>query len=156
LKNPFALLSAWMLTFAACCAFAQTPAPGGRSASSAELIVTDAWVRVTPGSDVAAAYLTLRNPGRKPVTVTGVESSAASMAMIHETTVKSGMSRMRPHEEVVVEAGQTVKLQPDGLHIMLHGLSKPLSPGDSVPLLIRLKDGSSLRVSARVRPLNAQ
>lgn len=135
--------------------FALAYAPGVLAQHS-ELLATDAWVRVTPGSDVAAAYLTLRNTGKKTVTVVGVDCSDASMAMIHETTVKGGISRMRPHEQLVVPPGATVKLEPEGLHIMLHGVTKPLAPGASVPLVLRLSDGTSVQVTALVRPLNAQ
>ena len=135
---------------------AYVPYALGQHASDTPLLATDAWVRVTPGSDVAAAYLTLRNVSKKTVTVVGIDSSAASMAMIHETTVEGGISRMRPHEQLVIPPGQTMKLEPEGLHIMLHGLSHPLAPGASVPLVLQLADGTSLQVVALVRPLNAQ
>ena len=78
------------------------------------------------------------------------------MAMIHETKVEGGVSRMRAHEQLVIPPGKTVKLEPEGLHVMLHGLSRPLSPGASVPLVLRLSDGTSLQIAAPVRPLNAQ
>jgi copper(I)-binding protein len=125
-------------------------------AQHSDLVVTDAWARVTPGSDVAAAYLTLRNVGKKTVTVVSVDCSVAGMAMIHETTLKGGISRMRPHEQLVIPPSATVKLEPEGLHIMLHSLTKPLAPGASVPLVLRLSDGTSVQVEALVRPLNAQ
>ena len=124
--------------------------------AAAPLVATDAWVRVTPGSDVAAAYVTLRNSSQKPVTIIGVESPAAGMAMIHETKIEGGVSRMRAHDQLVIPAGGTVKLQPEGLHIMLHGIAPQLSPGASVPLVLRLANGTSVQIVALVRPLNAQ
>ena len=129
----------------ACCALAQAPS----------ITVTDAWVLATPASDVAAVYLTVRNTGTAPVTVVGAESSVAE-AMIHESTVQGGVSRMRPQGSLVVAPGQTLKFQPGGLHVMLHGLKHPLSPGDSVSMALRLQPGGSLPFQARVRPLNAQ
>jgi periplasmic copper chaperone A len=120
------------------------------------LIAQDAWTRQVPGSDVVAVYLTLRNPTAKPITVTGVESSVASHAMIHETKTAGGQSQMRPHEQLVVPAGQTIKLEPGGLHVMLHGVTQPLAVGQSVPLVLLLDDGSKVQVAALVRPLNAQ
>ena len=135
--------------------FALAYAPGVLAQHS-ELVATDAWVRATPGSEVAAAYLILRNTGKEAVTVIGVDCSDARMAMIHETTVKGGISRMRPHQQLIVPPGATVKLEPEGLHIMLHGVTKPLAPGASVPLVLRLSDGTSVQVVATVRPLNAQ
>src|SRR5256885_2228293 len=88
------------------------------------LVVQDAWTRQVPGSDVAAVYLTVRNPSAKPITIVGVDSPVASQAMIHETRTNGGQSQMRPHEQLVVPAGQSVKFEPGGLHIMLHGLKQ--------------------------------
>jgi len=125
-------------------------------AQPSALIVKDAWVREVPGSDVAAVYLTLRNPSTQPISIVGVESSVASHAMIHETKTESGQSRMRPHEQLLVPPGRTVKLEPGGLHVMLHGVTQPTPVGQSVPLSLVLADGHKVQVAAVVRPLNAQ
>jgi periplasmic copper chaperone A len=117
------------------------------------LSAQDAWVRATPGVDVAAAYLTLHNGGTQPVVVTGVSSTAAAAAMIHETTLVNGQATMRVHEPLRIAAGETVRFAPEGLHIMLHGLKHPLAAGDEVPLVLHLEGGGSLTVSARVRAL---
>jgi copper(I)-binding protein len=125
-------------------------------AQQPSLVAQDAWVRATPGAQMAAAYLTLRNVSSKTVTVTGVESPIAGHAMIHETTVQGGQSRMRPHEQLVLAPGMTVKLEPGGLHVMLHDLKRPLTVGQTVPLVITLAGGGTLKVTAAVRPLNAE
>jgi len=145
LKNRFTASCALFLSaLFACGALAQAPS----------VTVSDAWVRVTPGSDVAAVYLMVRNTGTSAVTIAGVESPVAD-AMIHESTVEGGVSRMRPQGALIVAPGQTLKFEPGGLHVMLHGLKHALSPGDSVPVVLRLKSGGSLSFQARVRPLNA-
>jgi periplasmic copper chaperone A len=125
-------------------------------AQQAPLVAQNAWVRATPGTEVAAAYLTLRNTSASPVTVTGVESPIAGHAMIHETTIQGGQSRMRPSEQVIVAPGSTVKFEPGGLHVMLHDLKQPLTVGQSVPLVIKLAGGGTLQVTATVRPLSAE
>jgi len=125
-------------------------------AAASSLIVQDAWVRQVPGSPVAAVYLTLHNPTKQTISIVGVESSLASHAMIHETRTESGQSRMRPHEQLVVPPGQTVKLEPGGLHVMLLGITRPATVGQSVPLLLLLADGTKVEVAAIVRPLTAQ
>jgi periplasmic copper chaperone A len=142
----YARIGASLAALLACCVMAQSPA----------LIVQDAWVREVPGSDVAAVYLTLRNPTTKPISIAGVESSVASHAMIHETKTESGQSRMRPHEQLLVPPGQTVKLEPGGLHVMLHGVTQLTAVGQSVPLTLLLADGNKVQVAAVVRPLTAQ
>jgi copper(I)-binding protein len=124
-------------------------------AQAPALIVLDAWTRQVPGSDVAAAYLTVRNPTTKPITITGIESSLAEHAMIHETRTVSGQSQMRPHEQLVIAPGQTIKFEPGGLHVMLHGLTRTVAVGESVPLVLLLADGSKMSVAAVVRPLTA-
>ena len=126
--------------------FSQTPA----------LVVQDAWVRAIPGSSTAAAYLTLRNTGASAVTVTGIQTSVAGHAMIHETSVQGGQSRMRPHELLVVAPGATLKLAPGGLHVMLEDLKQPLAVGENVPLVLSLAGGGTVQVTAAVRPLGAE
>jgi copper(I)-binding protein len=117
------------------------------------LSAQDAWVRATPGVEVAAAYLTLHNGGTQPVVVNGVTSPAAGAAMIHESALVNGQSTMRAHEPLRLGAGETVHFAPGGLHIMLHSLKRPLAPGDEVPLVLLLEGGGSLTVTARVRAL---
>ena len=63
---------------------------------------------------------------------------------------------MRPHEQLVIAAGATVKFEPGGLHVMLHDLKQPLTAGQKVPLVIALAGGGTLQVTATVRPLNAE
>jgi copper(I)-binding protein len=145
LRTP-AILAACLALTAATLAWATPPA----------LAVSDAWVRVTPGAEVAAAYLTLHNGGTAPVSIVGVRSPLAGMAMIHETRLVGTRSTMRAREELLVAPGETVRFAPGGLHVMLQDLSQALKAGDEVPLVLILKDGGSLAVAARVRPLASE
>jgi copper(I)-binding protein len=122
-------------------------------AATAALTATDAWVRVIPGAEVAAAYLTVHNGGTEPVTIVGVSSPVAALAMIHETRLIGTQSTMRAREELVIAPGQTLRFAPGGLHVMLHALTGTLKPGDQVPLLLLLKGGATLAVTAHVVPL---
>jgi periplasmic copper chaperone A len=124
------------------------------AATPPALSAQDAWIRATPGADVAAAYLTLHNAGTQPVVVSGVRSPAAEAAMIHESTLVDGKSTMRPREPLRIAAGETVRFAPGGLHIMLHGLKRPLAVGDEVPVTLLIEGGGSVTAMARVRPLS--
>ena len=119
------------------------------------LTVTDAWVRAVPGVP-AAAYMTLHNGGTLEVRVVGVRSPLAGMAMIHETTIAGGISSMRVHEPLEIAPGATVRLSPEGLHIMLSELAHPLAVGTQVPLELLLEGGGRVALEARVRPLSAE
>jgi periplasmic copper chaperone A len=141
---------------AAFAALASAPLPAQPGAPAGTLTVTDAWVRAIPGAAVAAAYMRLHNGGTRPVRVTGVRSTLAGHAMIHETRLENGVSTMRPHEPLVVAPGASVELRPGGLHVMLHDLAHPLAVEEQVPLELLLEGGGRVAVSARVRPLSAE
>jgi periplasmic copper chaperone A len=125
-------------------------------AQPSTLSVLDAWIRATPGSDAAAAYLILHNPSAQTISIVGVRSPRAREAMIHESTLVNGESRMRPHERVALAAGETLRLAPGGLHIMLQGVTRPLSPGEEVPIELLLEGGGIVAVTARVRALGLE
>ncbi len=128
------------------------PAP----ASRAGIRIENAWVPLPPpGADVAAAYFTVRNTTREPAVLVDVSSPLASEAMLHETKVVGGQSRMRMLERLVIPAGGSVTLHPGAIHLMLEGLGKPLAVGQEVPLVLRFASGQEIRVSARVRPLGS-
>jgi copper(I)-binding protein len=146
-----------------CCAFtvaaqAQTSAAVATATAQATpgaLTVADAWVRVTPGADVAAAYMTLHNRGARSVVVIGVQSALAGHAMIHESKIAGGQATMRPHAALVVPPGASVRLEPGALHVMLQALTHTPAVGEEVPLVLQLEGGGTVSVSARVRPLAA-
>lgn len=125
-------------------------------AQAPPLNVADAWVRATPGADVAAAYMTLHNAGTQPLRIVAVRSGVAAHAMIHETRLENGQSIMRAREPLDIAAGATVKLTPGGLHVMLTALAHPLAVGEQVPLELLLEGGARVAVSARVRPLSVE
>jgi periplasmic copper chaperone A len=125
-------------------------------AQSNAVIVQNAWIRKPPGVNTAAAYFVLKNTGSLPLKVVGVSSPIADHVMVHETSVVQGQSRMRMRDEVVVAPGKTVTFAPEGLHVMLTGLTKDLAVGETVPLLLQLEGGKEISVNAVVRPLDAK
>lgn len=144
------LVLAWALALVA--AFV----PALAAAQASPLVVQNAWMRKAPGSDAAAVYLVLRNTSAQPVIVVGVSSPVASHVMIHETSTEDGQSRMRAHDRLVIAPGQSVAFQPGGMHVMLSGIKKTLTIGQTVPLVLLLANGGQVQVAAMVRPLDAQ
>ncbi|HTV80201.1 MAG TPA: copper chaperone PCu(A)C [Steroidobacteraceae bacterium] len=134
------------------CVLAPLPA----RAADSNLLVAGAWIRQpTPGSDVAAVYLSLENVGTRAVKLIGAESPAAAMVMMHETVESGGQSRMRALNAVWLAPGASVAFTPGGRHLMLHGLTHPLQVGERVPLALEFAGGIKLHVVALVRPLGA-
>ncbi len=146
MKSLRVLLGVCLVAAFAAVAHAQPPA----------LMVRDAWIRAVPGAAVAAAYMTLRNAGSRPLTVTGVRSKLAADAMIHVSRVEHGESTMRPAGPISLLPGASVRFTPGGMHVMLMQLAHPLIVGEEVPLEVLLAGGGSVAFSARVRPLEPE
>lgn len=115
---------------------------------SESLQVSGAWVR--PAEEMSAAYLEITNNGRSPQRLIEVKTAAASRAEIHETLMDGDMMHMRPAAAVAIPAGETVQLAPGGKHIMLMGLTAPLTAGDAILLSLTFDSGVTLVVEAAV------
>jgi copper(I)-binding protein len=125
--------------------------------TTATLVVQNPWIRqAPPGLDTVAVYFTLKNVSKRAVFVVGVTSPLATAGMIHETSLVEGQSRMRMRDRVTVPGGSELAFAPEGLHVMLSGLSKTLNVGDKVPLTLQLEQGGSVDFVATVRPLDAK
>ncbi|HEY2590636.1 MAG TPA: copper chaperone PCu(A)C, partial [Steroidobacteraceae bacterium] len=128
------LAAALFMTAGAAPAFSQAPASRSpatdttRGASASQVRIENAWIpQPPPGAEVAAAYFTLHNAGREPAVLVGVDCPLAAAAMLHESSVVAGESRMRMIERLTIPAEQSVTLKPGGLHVMLHEISSPLA-----------------------------
>jgi copper(I)-binding protein len=128
------------------------------ASAMAEVVVTDAWVRGTvEGQASTGAYMTLST--RQDVTLIGASSDVAGHASIHEMKMHGDMMMMRPVERLAIPAGQPFALDEGHYHVMLDGLKRRLSVGDSVRLDLQFLDAKGGRqvvhVVARVRDLAA-
>ncbi len=90
------------------------------TAEKAPLSATDARIMPpVPGVTKRAAYLTLVNNGDAAISLTSVSSPQFAVVEFHQTIVASGVARMRPLRELVIAAGESVRLEPGGKHLML-------------------------------------
>lgn len=137
-------------------AFAAMPALAPAQ-DTALLIVQNPWIRKPPpGLDSLALYFTVKNPWKRDFFIVGATSSVAANAMIHESSVVGGQSQMRMQANVKIPAGKTVAFAPEGLHVMLTGVTKTLEVGDKVPVTLELDHGGMIDIVAIVRPLDAK
>jgi hypothetical protein len=105
------------------------------TAGACDLKVESGWIRELPPTVTSlAAYATLTNMGVKRVEITAISTKAAEMAMVHETTVKNGLSQMRMLSSLSIAAGAKVTLVPGGKHLMLTGLKGMPKAGDHVTI----------------------
>ena len=87
----------------------------------------------------------IHNTGDVSITLTGVKTDLATMSQVHHTKISTdGMSTMGPAGDVIIAPGETVALQPGGLHIMLMGLQRQMKQGDSFYLTLSFSDGRDI------------
>ena len=125
-------------------------------AAHAEVTVKDAWVRGTvKGQTSSGAFLTMTSS--EDAKVVAIASPAAKIAEIPATKNDRGMMVMEHVESLALPRGKAVEFKPGGHHVMLMGLAKPLSAGDTVSLTFTIEDARGKRttidVKAPVRPL---
>ena len=132
-----------------CCAFASA---GVAATATCQPVIAQAWVRAPPpGASTLAAYATVRNPCAAGVAIAGVSGADFGMAMIHQTSVENGMSRMRVLGPLAIPAKGEAVLAPGGSHIMLMQAKRQFREGDRIRLSFRLADGRELVADFVVR-----
>ncbi|HUO01470.1 MAG TPA: copper chaperone PCu(A)C [Rhizomicrobium sp.] len=120
-------------------------------ADTGKLTISDAWIRALPASVPSGGYFTLHNGGANAVVLTGAESPACGMLMLHKSENKGGMEAMMDVSEVDVPGGGTVKFAPGGYHLMCMNATPAIKPGATIPVTLTFKDGAKRTAPFAVR-----
>ncbi|MGZ3273764.1 MAG: copper chaperone PCu(A)C [Caulobacteraceae bacterium] len=108
-------------------------------------------LRATPaGLPTPAAYLTIENHGKTADKLVDITCACAASAMMHRSETKNGVSAMSMVGEVEIPAGGKVSFTPNGLHVMLVGLKKPLTAGRTEVMTLRFQKAGKVKASFRV------
>jgi copper(I)-binding protein len=116
-------------------------------AQAADIAVRDGWFRAMPASLPSGGYFTIRNSGGKPVTLTGMESPACGMLMMHKSS-HGGMDHVM---SLPIAAGQTMTFAPNGHHLMCMDATALLRPGGFVPVTFAFEGGMRVTANFQVR-----
>lgn len=122
------------------------------SPGAADISVSDGWARATvAGQSSGAGYLTIRNAGDGDDRLLSASTPAAGETSLHTSANEGGVARMRPLTDgLAIAAGETVKLQPGGHHLMLTGLRQPLASGQPVELSLRFERSGERKLPVRI------
>jgi len=121
------------------------------SLARAELVIEDAWIKNLPPSvPVRAGYMTLTNPDARSVKIVALRGNDFSRIEIHRSAMRDGVMRMERLPELEVGAGESLRLAPGGLHLMMYPL-EPTRPGETYRIGIEFGDGSIRTVEMTVR-----
>lgn len=155
MKRLLLLLMSGVLAFGLAGCGSKTTTAAAPTAAEPTVVVRDAWVRATAGTDdpsMTGAFMTLDNEGSDAVTLTAASSPVATMTELHEMAVVDGRTVMQKVEGgLEIEAGQGRALMPGGNHVMLMGLTSELAPGDELELTLEFSDGTALELTVPVK-----
>jgi len=105
------------------------------------------WSRPAAQGTTGAGFLTLANPSKMGDALVGAASPLAREVQIHQSSIKGGVASMQKAARVPLPAGGRVTFAPGGYHLMLMGLTRPLKPGDSVPVTLIFASGAKVEAS---------
>ncbi len=127
------------------------------AAAASEVDVSNATVRQPlPGKTLSAGYFSMKNTGTAAISLLSVSSPQFNSIELHSHQMVDGMMQMVQVGQIDIAPGQSVHLQPGGLHLMLFGPSSVIQPGQQVPLRLRWSDGTEQSVSASVTRIPKQ
>lgn len=99
-----------------------------------------------------AAFFTLTNHSRDTFAIIGATSPLSDRVELHTHMMdEDGIMMMRQVDYLVVESKNTLVLQPSGHHIMLFNIKKKLDEGETFPITLEKRDGSSIEVEVTVK-----
>lgn len=111
--------------------------------------VRDAWSpAMPPGSSVIAVYAQIES--NQSDTLLGAVTPVAETVDMHATLEQDGMMHMEPLDKLALAAGQAVRFEPGGKHIMLSGVRQVLPVGTRFPLTLRFAVAGEITVEVTV------
>lgn len=166
-KMMFTVLSAGMLATmllgAAACGDDDAPAATPKSTTTAAAAATTDPAAVKAGTltitgvsartttnDVSAMYLTITNSGPAD-RLLSVKTSNSPRVELHETVTQGASSVMQMRPSIEVPANGKVELKPGGYHVMLMGLSAPLTEGMTVTAELTFEKAGVVTLEAPVK-----
>jgi periplasmic copper chaperone A len=118
------------------------------AAAQKALSASKAWVKApSAGETSAKAFVLIDNPTMYDVYVVSAQSDAAASV----TFQKGSDAKPETVPNITAPAYDSVELKPDGVHMLLTGLKKPLKPGDKVTIVLATDSGITIEATADVK-----
>lgn len=145
-------LAACLILIVACREPAATSAEDPTAAQW--VMISDARARAMPPAAAnSAAFMTLKNPGPSTWLV-AAKADVSERVELHTHTEVDGAMQMRAVPRIEIPAGETVRLEPGGLHVMLIGSKEPLVEGHRFDLTLVFADGSETTLDVPVEAIH--
>ncbi|MDJ0954905.1 MAG: copper chaperone PCu(A)C [Acidimicrobiia bacterium] len=125
-----------------------------------DISIDGEWARNSPmRADRGAVYMNIESSDGDRLLSASVDPSISASVEVHETvpaqgeTNEDGMAMMVMQEVQAIElpAGETVVLEPGGLHIMLIDIAAPLEIGEKFDLTLDFETAGEMVLEVEVR-----
>ena len=115
--------------------------------------VEEIWGRPSPKSaSNAAFYMAIRNTGQEQDSLIEASIDICGATELHMSNIDDeGVMSMQQVGQIDVPAGETINLEPGGLHVMCIDRQAELNPGDSVPISLSFTRAGEIVVEAEIR-----
>jgi len=97
-----------------------------------------------------AVFVELTNTSDADLKITSAKTDVAETVELHTHVMDGDVMMMREVEAYDIPAGESIKLEPMGLHIMLIGLKAPLVEGKSFPVTLMDDNGIGMTFSVEI------
>jgi hypothetical protein len=105
------------------------------------------------GAKAAGGYMAIVNSGTETDRLIGVETGIAAKSEVHESKVgDDGVGTMAHIPALEIPAGATVSLEQGGYHIMLMGLTSPLTEGELHKAVLIFERAGRVEIEFMVDP----
>jgi len=123
-----------------------------------DLTISKAWTRATPPKARAGGgFIEIVNTGSEDDRLVAAQSDVSGKVELHEMAVIDGIMKMREMEGgIEIPAGETVILQPGGLHIMFMGLKQSFEEGTTVPVILTFEKAGEVTVELPVAKMGVK
>ncbi|ETX28460.1 copper chaperone PCu(A)C [Roseivivax isoporae] len=130
----------------------------GDTFANAGITVSHAYT--VAGSATAHAievFVTIENASDTAVTLTAAEIDFAAPGVFQAPTVDDqGVLAVRDIAAVEIAAGQTLTMQPGGIHIVFNDVQQPLAPGDHFHAHLDFADLGEIEIEVEVERADEQ
>ena len=122
-----------------------------------DLVISGGFIRATlPNQPVASGFVTIANEGETDDRLVGVATEFAAMSQIHTMEMDGDVMRMRELADgIVIPAGESITLEPGGLHLMFMQLDAAMVAGESRAVTLSFAEAGDATLDLPVIDLRA-
>jgi hypothetical protein len=145
-----------ILAIATLCTLALSPVMHAAEFTKGTLVIDSPTAPPTaPGQPHGAVFINeIRNSGKTADQLIGARSAVSKTMEVHRMSMDNNIMKMREIPSIPVPANGKVSMQrgnPDGYHLMLMHLAKPLNDGDKFSVTLIFKNAGEQNVTVEVK-----